>query len=319
MDIILSDGLAFSLPLFIMAIGGIYCERSGIINLALEGFQGFGAFVGAMVVTVIKVSTELSPSQEIFIALIAAMFGGMLISSLHALLCIKFKSNHVISGVIINIVATAITTFFTSVFTDSVLGNRSNKIMLTVAPKTTIPGISKIPIIGGLFKDMYTFEIIIIIVAIIAWYVLVKTKFGLRLRACGENPHAVEAAGVKVQPLQMKAVLISGALSGVGGMCFAYSVLSNFSPSIYMGYGYLAISAMIFGSWNIVPTLFACLIFGFTRSAGYQLVLKLSLSSNYNNLVMTLPYVLTLILLIFFAKHSCPPKASGEIYDKGRR
>ena len=115
------------------------------------------------------------------------------------------------------------------------------------------------------------------------------------------------------------AVMISGALSGIGGMCFAYSISANFSPNIYLGYGYLAIAALIFGNWEIVPTLFACLLFGFARSGGYELAKALQLSSTFSDLTMILPYVVTLLLLIFFSKSNRAPRALGEIYDKGKR
>ena len=114
-------------------------------------------------------------------------------------------------------------------------------------------------------------------------------------------------------------MLISGALSGLGGMCFAYSVFGNYSTSIYTGYGYLAIAAMIFGNWKIPQTLGACLLFGFARSAGYVLVQKLGMPSTYSDLIMILPYALTLLLLVFFSKNNRAPRALGEIYDKGKR
>ena len=146
-----------------------------------------------------------------------------------------------------------------------------------------------------------------------------KTRFGMHLRACGENPQAVDAAGGNVARTRFIAVMLSGALAGVGGICFAYSISANFSPSIYMGYGYLAISAMIFGNWNILPTAAVCLFFGLAKSGGYQLCLHMGLPSNYSDIFMMLPYVLTLILLVFFSKKNHPPKAAGEVYDKGKR
>ena len=129
----------------------------------------------------------------------------------------------------------------------------------------------------------------------------------------------MDAAGCNVARLQFSAVLISGALSGLGGMCFAYSVFGNYSTSIYTGYGYLAIAAMIFGNWKIPQTLGACFLFGFARAAGYALVQKLGMPSTYSDLIMILPYALTLLLLVFFSKNNRAPRALGEIYDKGKR
>lgn len=141
----------------------------------------------------------------------------------------------------------------------------------------------------------------------------------MRLRACGDNPHSVDAAGIEVSRIRFAAVLVSGALSGLGGMCFAYSISANFSSNIYMGYGYLAIAALIFGNWKILPALGACLLFGFAKSGGYRIVQLMKLPSAYSDLIMILPYVLTLLLLIFFSKTNRAPRALGEIYDKGKR
>ena len=185
--------------------------------------------------------------------------------------------------------------------------------------KITIPGISKIPVRGAVVTKMYPFEFVIVVIAFIAWFVMYKTRFGLHLRACGENPHAVDAAGMQVGRIRLIAVMVSGALSGLGGICFAYSISANFSPSIYVGYGYLAIAAYIFGNWKILPTLGACLLFGLARSGGYKLVQVLGMPSSYQDLVMILPYALTLFLLIFFSKKNRAPRALGEIYDKGAR
>ena len=113
--------------------------------------------------------------------------------------------------------------------------------------------------------------------------------------------------------------MVSGALSGLAGMCFAYSISAQYSPTIYVGYGYLSIAALIFGNWKIMPTLAACLLFGFAKSGGYQIVQTLGMPSSYSDLVMVLPYVLTLLLLVFFSKHNDAPRALGEIYDKGKR
>lgn len=319
MDTIIIDGLSFALPLFIMAIGGIYSEKSGITNLAIEGLQGFGAFVGALTVVLFSKFANLEVQSLFYVALIFSMLGGMVYSMLHALLCINFKANQVISGVVINILASALTVFLTTQVNSLMFGAVSDKFQLGVSNRFTIPVLSRIPVIGAMFKSIYPFEIVIVVIAFIAWYVLYKTKYGLRLRACGDNPHSVDAAGVEVSKIRFKAVMVSGALSGLGGMCFAYSISANFSPSIYMGYGYLAIAALIFGNWKILPTLGACLLFGFAKSGGYKLGQVLELPSTFSDLIMILPYVLTLLLLIFFSKSNRSPRALGEIYDKGKR
>lgn len=319
MDTVFMDGLSFALPLFIVAVGGIFSEKSGVTNLALEGLLGFGAFVGALVATILA---RVMPSETpvlMYITLGAAFVGGMTYSVLHALLCIRFKADQVISGVVVNILAVALTTFFTSLANTLIFDNASNKFMFSVSPRFSIPGLSRIPVAGALFTNMYPFEIIILVLAVAAWYVLYHTPYGIHLRACGENPHALDAAGGDVNRIRFSAVLVSGALSGLGGMCFAYSISTQFSPSIYMGYGYLAIAAMIFGNWNITATFAVCLLFGFARSGAYSICQVLGMSSNYSDLMLVLPYVLTLLLLVFFSKHNHPPKAAGEPFDKGKR
>jgi ABC-type uncharacterized transport system permease subunit len=238
---------------------------------------------------------------------------------LHALLCIKFKANQVISGVVINVLSTALTAFLANQINASVFGKASNKFMLEVSPRITVPFLSKIPVLGAFFTSVYPFEFLIIIIAVIMWYVLYRTPTGMRIRACGDNPQAVDAAGGNVSRIRFGAVMTSGALAGFGGMCFAYSISTNFSPSIYAGFGYLSIAAMIFGNWRILPTFFACLLFGFARSGGYALVTKLGLPSSYSDLVLTLPYVVTLVLLVFFSRSNKSPRALGEVYDKGKR
>ncbi len=319
MDTVIIDGLSFALPLFIIAIGGIYSEGSGVTNLALEGLLGFGAFTGGFTAALLYAFSPLTGTMVMYISLVTATIGGMVFAMLHALLCIKFKANQVISGVVINILSTALTAFLANQLNASIFGEASNRFILEVSPRFDVPLLSKIPLIGAFFTDVYPFEIVIIVVALIMWYIWMKTPTGLRLRACGDNPQAVDAAGGNVERLRFGAVMVSGALSGLGGMCFAYSISSNFSSSIYAGYGYLSIAALIFGNWKIGPTLFATLLFGFARSAGYLVVNILSLPSSYSDLVLTLPYILTVILLIFFSKSNHSPRALGEVYDKGKR
>ncbi|NCC64428.1 MAG: ABC transporter permease [Spirochaetia bacterium] len=319
MDTIIVEGLSFSLPLFIIAIGGIYSEGSGITNLALEGLLGFGAFFGGLSYALLSRTFVGNPAVLIYASLAFAMVGGGALALLHALMCIKFKANQVISGVVINMLSVALTAFLANQINASVFGQPSNKFLLEVFPRTTIPLFSQIPILGAAFTNFYTFELIIIAVALFMTYVLYKTPTGMHIRACGDNPHALAAAGGNVQKVRFWAVITSGALAGLGGMCFAYSISTTFSPNIYMGFGYLAIAAYIFGSWKIGPTFLACILFGFARSAGYVLVQTLSLPSSFGDLVLTLPYIVTLVLLLFFSSSNKPPRALGEVYDQAKR
>nr|WP_318683265.1 ABC transporter permease [uncultured Acetatifactor sp.] len=319
MSVVIIDGLSFALPLFIMAIGGIYCEKSGVTMLAVEGLQGFGAFVGAFVAVLVAGSFDGNSPIPFYIAMFFAVAGGGLFALIHALLCLKFKANQVISGVVVNILAMALTAYLTKLFNRIFFGAASDKFVLTVSSRITVPVLSDIPVLGAVFTNIYPFEIVIVAAAFLSWFVMYKTRFGMHLRACGDNPHAVDAAGRSVGKIRLAAIVICGALSGLGGICFAYSISANFSSNIYVGYGYLAIAALIFGNWRILPTLAACLLFGFARSGGYRLVQVLQMPSSFQDLVMTLPYVLTLLLLVFFSKQNGAPKALGAAYDKGAR
>ena len=159
------------------------------------------------------------------------MAGGMLYSLLYGLLCIRLKANQIIGGVVINILAMSLTAFFTKLLNRLVFGAASEKFVLGVSARFTIPLLSGIPVIGAAFKDVYPFEILILLIAVVAWYVLYKTRYGMNLRACGDNPHAVDAAGENVTRIRLIAVLVSGALSGLAGISFAYSISANFLPT----------------------------------------------------------------------------------------
>ena len=316
---IIIDGLAFALPMFIMAVGGIFCEKSGITNLALEGLQGFGAFVGSFVAVSLATGSLGGTRAPYYISFLVAFIGGMLFSLIHVLLCIRFKANQIISGVVVNIMAVALTSFLTKRINEAIFMQKSDKFVLETSLRFTVPGLSRIPVLGAVFTNVYPFEVLIVIIAAITWYVLYKTPYGMHLRACGDNPHSADAAGIDVDRVRIIAIMLSGGLAAIGGMSYAYSISASFSPSIYLGYGYLAIAALIFGNWSILPTLSACLLFGFARSAGQVIIQKLGMPSSYNDLVRILPYLFTLILLVFFSKKTVSPRALGEIYDKGKR
>ena len=318
-DTIIIDGLAFALPMFVMSVGGIFSEKSGITNLALEGLQGFGAFCGSLAAVLFALGFAGSSRMPYYLSYLIAFAGGMLYAMLHVLLCIKFKANQIISGVVVNILAVALTTFLTKRINEAFFSEKSNKFVLETSMRFTVPGLSRIPVLGAVFTNVYPFEVLIIVIAVITWYVMYKTPYGMHLRACGDNPHSADAAGIDVNRVRAIAVILSGGLSAIGGMSYAYSISASFSPDIYLGFGYLAIAALIFGNWSILPTLGACLLFGFARSAGQALIQRLGMPSTYNDLVRILPYVLTLFLLIFFSKNNRSPRALGEIYDKGKR
>ena len=157
----ITDGLAFGIPLFIMAVGAIFSEKSGVTNLAVEGFQGFGAFIGAVVAILLGNYTGMDSQAIMYIAILTAAAGGAAYSLIHALLCIRFRADQTISGVVVNILAVALTTFLTSVLNGALYGNASNKFVLGVSSRFTVPGLSQIPVLGAVFTSIYPFQIII--------------------------------------------------------------------------------------------------------------------------------------------------------------
>ena len=224
---VIIDSLGFILPLLIMAVGGIFSEKSGVTNLALEGLQGFGAFAGALAAVALSGCLGDGSALTFYLALLCAMLGGALFSLLHALLCIRFRADQVVSGVVINLFSLALTTCLTKTVNRLFFHNAQSRLPLEVAPQ--LPG------------GFYTYELLMLLLVGACWFLLYRTRFGLRLRACGDNPNAVAAAGLSVERLRYLAVIISGALSGLAGICFAYSITGCFSSAVYLGYGYLAI------------------------------------------------------------------------------
>ncbi len=178
------------------------------------------------------------------------MLGAGVCALLLALLCIRFRADQVIAGVVVNILSVALTGFLTSQINTSVLVQGSDIFQLGVSPRWTIPSLSQILVLGAIFTQFYPFEILIVIRLAFHNYLLYKTRFGMHLRAAGDNPHAVDTAGISVAKVRFGAVVLAGMLAG---MCYAYSISTNFSPSIYFGAGYLVIAAMIFGNWQLIP------------------------------------------------------------------
>ena len=233
-DTIIIEGIAFALPMFIMAVGGIFSEKSGITNLAIEGLQGVGAFVGAMAAALIVKYAGFSGPRVFYISFLAAFIGGALYSLVHVMLCIRFKANQIISGVVVNILAVALTGFLTRRINENIFDTKSNKFVLETSTRFTLPVLSEIPVLGAFFKDVYPFEVMILLIAAVTWFIMYKTSYGMHLRACGDNPHAADAAGIDVDRVRTIAVLISGALSAVGGMSYAYSISASFSSCMLM-------------------------------------------------------------------------------------
>lgn len=314
---ILIENAFFSIiPLLIVAIGGLFSERSGVTNIALEAQMLIGAFVGIWMIQIIQNTTSI-PTQFIF--LIGLLIGGIvgaIFSMAHAYSSIYMKSDQIISATALNMFAPAFAVFTArTIQVGQQIQFTSNFLIREV------PILSKIPIIGEiLFTRVHLTLYIGIIVLIIGYLVIEKTRFGIRLRACGENPHAADSLGINIYKIRFISVTISGFLAGIGGVAFIAATSSEFNATV-SGFGFLAIAVLIFGNWKPFRILIAASIFGFLRSLSssyYSIpfLLELNLPTQIYNM---LPFVVTLLVLVFFSKNSRAPKALGQIYDQGKR
>lgn len=302
--------IAFTIPILITSLGGLYSERSGVVNIGLEGLMVVGSFTSALV---IKFLYESMGPNAIWIGLLAGVLAGALISLLHAFACISLNANQVISGTAINMIAGALMVFLARNITGS--GNINISGML----RGDVGGLVDIPVIGKLFfSKAYDTTWVVLGILLISWYFLFKTPFGLRLRACGENPQAADAVGVNVGRMRYTAVLISGACAGLGGAVMLVTYSGEFNGSVG-GLGFLALAALIFGQWKPLGILGATLFFGIAATIANVSQIVPSLATIPPFLLKSFPYMLTLLALVVFSKRTQAPRASGEIYDKGKR
>lgn len=304
--------IAFTIPLLITALGGLFSERSGVVNIGLEGLMVIGSFAGAF--TVFKLQEQWPGSMgALWVGLLVAVVCGVLFSLLHAFASINLSANQVISGIAINMLAGALTVFLSRNITGS--GHIRIKNGFT---SYDIPILSDIPIIGMLFKKTYPTTLIVLLILVVSALVLYKTAFGLRLRACGENPHAAEAAGINVRRMRYFGVMISGAFSALAGATIIITYANEFTGSV-SGLGFLALAALIFGQWRPYGVLAATLFFGFAATIANVSQVIPALTVIPPVILKTFPYVVTLIALILFSKSTQAPKAAGEPFETGKR
>jgi ABC-type uncharacterized transport system permease subunit len=283
--------IRLSTPLILAALGGMFSERSGVINIALEGMMLAGAFTAAAVTYA---------AGNPWIGLIAGMGAGFLIAAIHAIACIAYRADQVVTGTAINILMIGIPGFLSGAF---FLSSGSTP---QIAKEQLIP-----------WAPIY----IAFALVPIAWYVLYKTPFGLRLRSVGENPEAADAAGVRVARMRYAGVLLSGALAGIGGAYLSIGQSSLFTRNMTSGRGFIALAALIFGKWRPVQTMLACLLFGFTEAVTIQMqgVVKLPSGDDIPvQFIQMVPYILTIVVLAGFIGSSRPPRALGIPYQKER-
>jgi ABC-type uncharacterized transport system permease subunit len=284
---LLFSAIRLATPLLLAALGGMFSERSGVINIALEGLMLAGAFTAASV-------TWYAGSP--WVGLLAALIAGSAIASIHAVACIRYKADQVVSGTAINILLTGIPALLSGAF------------FLSSGSTPQIPRENLIPV---------TPVVIAFALVPLTWYVLYRTPFGLRLRAVGENPEAADAAGVSVKRMRYTAVLLSGALAGIGGAYLSIGQSSLFTRNMSAGRGFIALAALIFGKWRPVQTMLACLLFGFTEALAIQLQgVHFGGAEIPTQFVQIIPYVLTIVVLAGFIGQSRAPRALGIPYQK---
>ncbi|GLF91961.1 putative ABC transporter permease protein YufQ [Bacillus safensis] len=313
LEIIVPATLVYAAPLILTALGGVFSERSGVVNIGLEGLMVVGAF-SSIIFNLFFADTfgALTP----WLGLLAGMAIGGLFSLIHAVATITFRADQTVSGVAINMLALGATLFVVKL----IYGKAQTDKITEPFYKGDIPLLSDIPIIGDIFfKDVYYTSILALALAVVAWFVLFKMPFGLRLRAVGEHPMAADTMGIKVYRMRYIAVFISGLFGGLGGAVYASTIALDFSHATITGQGFIALAALVFGKWHPFGAMGAALFFGFAQSLSIIGSL-LPLFQDIPNVYMLIaPYVLTILALTGFIGRADAPKALGTPYLKGKR
>ena len=314
MTLLLQYTLIFASVLMLVALGGCFAERSGVINIGLEGIMVIGAMGGALMLKFLPVSVG-APVMVLATVVVSALFG-MVFSLLLAVAAIHFKADQTITGTAMNMLATAGATVVVKAMNTAASGG--NDVSSDIAYTHT-----KDLLVVRLGDFEFNWFMLVAVVCLAASYVILyKTRFGLRLRACGEHPQAADSVGINVYGMRYAGVLISGLLGGLGGIVYITAGVSvwKFETGV-AGFGFLALAVMIFGAWHPLKIALAALLFGFCRAlgnvySGFDFLAKLNVPSYIYNM---LPYIISLVVLAFTSGKSRAPKAEGIPYDKGSR
>ena len=314
MVLLLQYTLIFASVLMLVALGGCFAERSGVINIGLEGIMVIGALGGALVMKFLPVTVG-APVMVITTILAAALFG-MLFSLLLAVAAINFKADQTITGTAMNMLATAGATVAVKAMNTAASGGNDVSSDISYVHSKDLFLVRL-----GNFEFSW-FMLVAVICLVVSYVLLYKTKFGLRLRACGEHPQAADSVGINVYKMRYAGVLISGLLGGLGGIVYITAGVSvwKFEYGV-AGFGFLALAVMIFGAWHPLKIALASLLFGFCRAlgnvySGFDFLAAMNIPSVVYNM---LPYIISLVVLAFTSKKSRAPKAEGIPYDKGSR
>jgi len=305
--------LIYASVLILVALGGMFSEHSGVINIGLEGIMVFGALGGAFVLYALPVGTN--PFVIILLTVLASALMGMLSSLLLAVAAVNFKADQTLVGTAMNMLATAAATVIVKSFNNATSGGNNVSAILAYIENR------KAFLIRAFGAEFNWFMIITVVLLVVSYIVMYKTRFGLRLLACGEHPQAADSVGINVYKMRYAGVLISGFCGGIGGIIYISAANSQWD-FVYgvAGAGFLALAVMIFGQWNPIRIALAALIFGFFRALadaymGFDFLVNLVSGEFYK----MLPYIISLVVLAFTSKKSRAPKAEGIPYDKGSR
>ena len=314
MILLLQYTLLFASVLLLVALGGCFSEHSGVIYLGLEGIMVIGALGGALTMRYLPAGT--SNFVMVLLVILASIAGGMLYSVLLAVSAINCKADQTIVGTAMNILGTAAATVIVKAINTAANPNDVSSTIQYVEPKKAF-----LVNIGSF--EFNWFMLVAVIALVICYITLYKTRFGLRLMACGEHPQAAASVGINVYKMRYAGVLISGFLGGVGGLAYTLAAGSGFNSDVG-GYGFLALAVMIFGNWKPLPILGASLFFALFKviaalNATLTFLPKFEGVKEISNFYQMLPYIVTMIVLIFTSKNSQAPKAEGIPYDKGSR
>jgi simple sugar transport system permease protein len=302
----LAESLRLATPVVIGAISGLWSERSGVVNIAIEGMMLSGACFGFT--TYFYLGDVMPSNSALFISVIVSVLTGGVMAMLHAWMSITFKTDQIVSGTVINILAVGLTSF---VRRQWLLSTDAGRVTL---PSIAIPGLSKIPLIGPVLFNNKPIFYSMFILLIVTYYVIFHTSWGLRIRAVGEHPHAADTVGINVFRTRYIAVLISGLIAGLGGAWFSLETVGGFDDSMTSGRGFIALAAMIFGKWNPFGSFFGGLLFGFADALGTRFqILDVPVPPQF---LQILPYLTTMIVLAGLIGRAIPPAADGVPYEK---
>ncbi len=300
--------------LYLTGIGGLFSERSGIVNIGLEGMMIIGTVAGAWGARYFVDTMELGLVAGPALGLLAGAVAGALFAGVHALATITFRVDHIVSGVVINLVAIGLARFLSQAFFGQATQSDPGGPHLATLD---LPGLSSLGDFGRAFSGLSPVVIVAALLVVPVWFALYRTRWGLRLRSCGENPEAARSLGVRVAGYRYQGVLLSGAFAGLSGAFLASEVIGNWREGQTLGLGFIALAAVIMSNWSPIRLLFFAWLFGFAQAIPLRLDDAPLISALPPQFIRMIPYVVTIIAIAGFVGRVRPPAAAGRAYEGG--